>query len=201
MNKKTIITSLLTVVTLTMTAQEKLTPTTEEKVYDCGEVMPYFPGGDRALLEFVKNNLRYPDLAIEYGVKGRVIMTFKVDTIGQVSNIKPAKFLLRYDTLYMNRVPTGQQIALKQQIDSLLSKECIRVISLMPRWTPGSLFGETVSVKYNLPVQFNATDAERQTYFAQKNVQIREVKVTPKKERESVPTSTSRNGTTTGRSL
>lgn len=163
--------------------------------------MPYFPGGDRALLEFVKNNLRYPDLAIEYGVRGRVIMTFKVDTIGQVSNIKPAKFLLRYDTLYMNRVPTGQQIALKQQIDSLLSKECIRVISLMPRWTPGSLFGETVSVKYNLPVQFNATDAERQTYFAQKNVQIREVKVTPKKERESVPTSTSGNGTTTERSL
>ena len=147
---------------------EATPPTTEEKVYDCGEVMPYFPGGDRALLEFVRNNLRYPDLAMEYGVRGRVVMTFKVDTIGQVSNIKPARFLLRYDTLYMNRVPAGHQVALKQQIDSLLSKECTRILSLMPRWTPGSLFGETVSVKYSLPVQFNATDAERQTYLAQK---------------------------------
>lgn len=147
---------------------EATPPTTEEKVYDCGEVMPYFPGGDRALLEFVKNNLRYPDLAMEYGVRGRVVMTFKVDTIGQVSNIKPARFLLRYDTLYMNRVPAGHQVTLKQQIDSLLSKECTRILCLMPRWTPGSLFGETVSVKYSLPVQFNATDAERQTYLAQK---------------------------------
>jgi len=147
---------------------EATPPTTEEKVYDCGEVMPYFPGGDRALLEFVKNNLRYPDLAMEYGVRGRVVMTFKVDTIGQVSNIKPARFQLRYDTLYMNRVPAGHQVTLKQQIDSLLSKECTRILCLMPRWTPGSLFGETVSVKYSLPVQFNATDAERQTYLAQK---------------------------------
>lgn len=142
-------------------------PTTEETVYDCGEVMPQFPGGDRALKEFIENNLHYPDLAMEYGARGRVLMNFKVDSMGYVSNIKPIKYLLKYDTLYMNRVPAEQQMALKQQIDSLLGEEGIRILSLMPqRWTPGSLFGKNVSVKYALPITFNASDAERQTYLA-----------------------------------
>ena len=142
-------------------------PTTEETVYDCGEVMPQFPGGDRALKEFIENNLHYPDLAMEYGARGRVLMNFKVDSMGYVSNIKPIKYLLKYDTLYMNRVPAEQQMALKEQIDSLLGEEGIRILSLMPqRWTPGSLFGKNVSVKYALPITFNASDAERQTYLA-----------------------------------
>ena len=142
-------------------------PTTEETVYDCGEVMPQFPGGDRALKEFIENNLHYPDLAMEYGARGRVLMNFKVDSMGYVSNIKPIKYLLKYDTLYMDHVPVERQVALKEQIQSLMGKECIRILSLMPqRWTPGSLFGKNVSVKYALPITFNASDAERQTYLA-----------------------------------
>lgn len=139
--------------------------TAEEKVHDCGEITPYFPGGDRALQEFVKNNLRYPDLAMEYGVRGRVIMAFKVDSTGQASDFKPVKFLLSYDTLYMNRIPVERHSALKQQIDALLGEEGIRILSLMPRWTPGSVFGKAVSMKYYLPITFNVTDAERQTYL------------------------------------
>ena len=142
-------------------------PTTEETVYDCGEVMPQFPGGDRALKEFIENNLHYPDLAMEYGARGRVLMNFKVDSMGYVSNIKPIKYLLKYDTLYMDHVPVERQVALKEQIQSLMGEECIRILSLMPqRWTPGSLFGKNVSVKYALPITFNASDAERQTYLA-----------------------------------
>ena len=64
-------------------------PSKEDNALNCGEVMPYFPGGDRALLEFIKNNLHFPDLALEYGVKGRGIMTGKIDTIGQASDFKP----------------------------------------------------------------------------------------------------------------
>ncbi len=142
-------------------------PITEETVYDCGEVMPQFPGGDRALKEFIENNLHYPDLAMEYGARGRVLMNFKVDSMGYVSNIKPIKYLLKYDTLYMDHVPVERQVALKEQIQSLMGKECIRILSLMPqKWTPGSLFGKNVSVKYALPITFNASDAERQTYLA-----------------------------------
>lgn len=144
-------------------------PATETAVYDCGEVMPQFPGGERALMEFIKTNMHYPDLAMEYGARGRVIMNFLVDSTGYVSNIKPVRFFrITYDTLYMNRVPAEQQVVLKQQIDSLLGKECIRILSQMPKWTPGSLFGKNVSVKYNVPITFNATEAEREMYLAQK---------------------------------
>ena len=142
---------------------------TEETVYDCGEVMPQYPGGDRALKEFLKNNLRYPDLAMEYGVRGRVLMTMKIDSAGYVSNIRPAKYLLKYDTLRMSREPEERQVALKEQIKTLMGEESTRILSLMPqRWTPGSLFGKNVSVRYNVFIIFNATDAERETYLAQK---------------------------------
>ena len=146
--------------------------TTEETVYDCGEVMPQFPGGKRALMEFIKTNMHYPDLAMEYGARGRVVMNFLVDSTGCVSNIKPVRFFrMTYDTLYMNRVSIEQQVALKQQIDSLLGEESVRILCLMPKWTPGSLFGKNVSVRYNLPITFNATEAERETYLAQKQAE------------------------------
>ena len=142
---------------------------TEEAIYDCGESMPKYPGGDRALEEFIMNNLRYPDLAMEYGARGRVVMTFLVDSCGYVSNIKPLKYLLKYDTLYMNREPAEQQVALKEQIKTLIGEEGARILSLMPqRWAPANRFGKFVSVKYNVPIIFNVTDAERETYLAQK---------------------------------
>ena len=145
------------------------TPTTEETVYDCGEVMPQFPGGDRALLEFIKTNLKYPDLAMEYGARGRVIMSFLVDSCGYVSNIKPLKYLLKYDTLSINRLPAERQVALKEQIKTLIGEEGTRILSLMPqRWTPGSLFGKNRSVRYNVHIIFNATDAEREKYLTQR---------------------------------
>ena len=149
------------------------TPSTiETAVYDCGEVMPQYPGGKRALMEFIKTNMHYPDLAMEYGARGRVVMNFLVDSTGCVSNIKPIRFFrMTYDTLYMNRVAIEQQVALKQQIDSFLGKEGTRILSLMPRWTPGSQFGKNVSMRYGVSISFDATEAERETYLAQKQAE------------------------------
>ena len=149
------------------------TPSTiETVVYDCGEVMPQYPGGKRALMEFIKTNMHYPDLAMEYGARGRVVMNFLVDSTGCVSNIKPIRFFrMTYDTLYMNRVAIEQQVALKQQIDSFLGKEGTRILSLMPRWTPGSQFGKNVSMRYGVSISFDATEAERETYLAQKQAE------------------------------
>lgn len=142
---------------------------TKEAIYDCWESMPKYPGGDRALEEFVMNNLRYPDLAMEYGARGRVIMNFLVDSCGYVSNIKPLKYLLKYDTLCMSREPEERQVALKEQIQTLMGEEGTRILSLMPqRWAPANRFGKFVSVRYNVPIIFNITDAERETYLAQK---------------------------------
>jgi len=140
-----------------------------ETVYDCGEVMPCFPGGEQALRDFIKTNMRYPDLVMEYGAKGRVIMTFLIDSIGQLSNFKVVKYMrMSYDTLRLAQETEDRQQQIKEQIAQQLGEESIRILSMMPRWTPGSQFGRPVNVKYTLPIAFNVTDAERETYLAQK---------------------------------
>ena len=142
---------------------------TETAVFDCGEIMPSFPGGDRALMEFIRTNLHYPDLAMEYGATGRVITTFVVDSLGYTSNYKVAKIMkLEYDTLRLSQDSAERQEKLKEQIEQQLAEESIRILSLMPRWTPGNQFGRPVNVKYVVPVQFKATEEERQTFLAQR---------------------------------
>ena len=151
-------------------AQTAPSAATEEKVFDCGEVMPQFPGGDKALMEFLKTNLKYPDLAMEYGAKGRVITTFVVDSTGLVSNFKVMRYMrMSYDTLRLAQETEDRQQQIKEQIAQQLGEESIRILSLMPqKWTPGSMFGKNVSVRYTVPIIFNATDAERQAYLAQR---------------------------------
>lgn len=144
-------------------------PSAEAKVYDCGEIMPQFPGGDRALMEFIKSNIRYPDLAMEYGARGRVITTFTVDSLGYTSNYKVTKIMkLKYDTLRLSQESADRQQQLKQQIEQQLGEESLRILSLMPKWTPGNQFGHPVNVKYCVPVPFLATKEERQIFLAQR---------------------------------
>jgi hypothetical protein len=69
----------------------------------------------------------------------------------------------------MNCLPAEQQVALNEQIKTLIGEEGTRILSLMPqRWAPANRFGKFVSVRYNVPIIFNVTDAERETYLAQK---------------------------------
>lgn len=144
-------------------------PSAEAKVYDCEEIMPQFPGGDRALMEFIKSNLHYPDLAMEYGARGRVITTFMVDSLGYTSNYKVTKIMkLNYDTLRLSQESVDRQQQLKQQIEQQLGEESLRILSLMPKWTPGNQFGHPVNVKYCVPVPFLATEEERQIFLAQR---------------------------------
>lgn len=95
------------------------------------EVMPEFPGGERAVMDFVSNNLKYPEAAKEMNIQGKVYVKFAVNTDGKVSDI---------------------------QIVKGLSKECdnevLRVIRLMPDWKPGTLNGIPVKTYYTLPVKF-----------------------------------------------
>ena len=147
-------------------------PSAEAKVYDCGEIMPQFPGGDRALMEFIKSNIRYPDLAMEYGARGRVITTFTVDSLGYTSNYKVTKIMkLKYDTLRLSQESADRQQQLKQQIEQQLGEESLRILSLMPKWTPGNQFGHPVNVKYCVPVPFLATEEERQIFLAHTNLE------------------------------
>jgi len=119
------------------------------------------------LMEFIRTNLHYPDLAMEYGATGRVITTFVVDSLGYTSNYKVTKIMkLKYDTLRLSQESADRQQQLKEQIEQLLGEESIRILSLMPKWTPGNQFGQPVNVKYCVPVQFQATEEERQIFLA-----------------------------------
>lgn len=95
------------------------------------EKMPSFPGGETALFKYLGDNIKYPVIAQESGIQGRVICQFVVNRDGSIVDIEVVR-----------------------SVDKSLDAEAIRVISKMPRWTPGMQRGKTVRVKYTLPVNF-----------------------------------------------
>ena len=102
-----------------------------EKVFDVVEQMPSFPGGQSALLEWLSNNVKYPVVAQENGVQGRVVVSFVVERDGSITDVKVVR-----------------------GVDPSLDKEASRVVKAMPRWIPGKQNGSAVRVKYNVPVAF-----------------------------------------------
>jgi protein TonB len=103
----------------------------ESKVFDVVEQMPSFPGGNGALLEYLATHVKYPVVAQENGVQGRVIVSFVVERDGSITDVR-----------------------LVRSVDPSLDREAARVVSSMPRWTPGKQNGSAVRVKYNVPVMF-----------------------------------------------
>ena len=100
-------------------------------VFDVVEKMPSFPGGMKALFDYLKENTEYPAKAVKNKIQGRVIVQFTVDEKGRLSNIKVVK-----------------------SVDASLNAEAVRVVKSMPRWNPGMQNGKAVKVRYTLPVTF-----------------------------------------------
>lgn len=103
----------------------------ENKVFDVVEQMPSFPGGNSALMEYLHNNVKYPVVAQENGVQGRVVVSFVVEKDGSITDVKVVR-----------------------SVDPSLDREASRVVSSMPKWIPGKQNGSAVRVKYNVPVSF-----------------------------------------------
>jgi protein TonB len=109
-------------------------PIVEEEdnvVFQVVETMPSFPGGDQALFKFLGDNVKYPVIAQENGIQGRVICQFVVNRDGSIVDVEVVR-----------------------PVDPSLDKEAIRVIKSMPSWSPGKQRGKSVRVKYTLPVNF-----------------------------------------------
>jgi protein TonB len=100
-------------------------------VFQVVETMPAFPGGDQALFKFLGENVKYPVIAQENGIQGRVICQFVVNKDGSIVDVEVVR-----------------------PVDPSLDKEAIRVIKSMPNWSPGKQRGKSVRVKYTLPVNF-----------------------------------------------
>lgn len=109
---------------------ESVTP--PDEVFTVVEDMPEFPGGMSELMKFIADNIAYPEEAEKQNITGRVVIQFVVDKDGSIIEPKVVK-----------------------SVDPLLDAEALRVISKMPSWTPGKQRGETVRVKFTIPITFN----------------------------------------------
>lgn len=131
-------------------------------VFEICEEMPRFPGGDVELMQFLARNVKYPVAAEEYGVQGRVLAQFIVEKDGSITHARAIK---------ATNPATGQEIVVvayrpdmtEQQKKNAegqnaglqaLKDEAVRVVKLMPKWTPGKQNGQAVRVKFTIPVTF-----------------------------------------------
>lgn len=103
----------------------------DTQVFFIVEDMPEFPGGELALRSFIANAVKYPVIAQENGIQGKVYVTFVVGKDGSVSNATIAR-----------------------GVDPSLDKEALRVVNSLPKWKPGKQRGKPVNVSYTVPINF-----------------------------------------------
>ena len=103
----------------------------ENRIHVVVERMPEFPGGEAAMNQFINRTIRYPVIAQENGIQGRVVVQFVVNTDGKIVDVEVVR-----------------------GVEESLDKEAIRVVKAMPPWNPGRQGGKNVRVKYTLPIRF-----------------------------------------------
>ncbi len=103
----------------------------ENRIHVVVERMPEFPGGEAAMQQFIARSIRYPVIAQENGIQGRVVVQFVVNTDGKIVDVEVVR-----------------------GVEESLDREAIRVVKTMPPWTPGRQGGKAVRVKYTLPIRF-----------------------------------------------
>lgn len=106
-------------------------PTDTNEIYMVVEDSPQFPGGLQALLDYLHDNIKYPESCRRDSIQGRVIISFVVEKDGSINSAEIVK-------------------GVHEQLDA----EALRVIDAMPKWKPGKQRGKTVRVKYAIPVNF-----------------------------------------------
>jgi protein TonB len=104
----------------------------EKQVFMVVEQMPEYPGGEEALINYLSENLQYPEGAKESGVQGQVFVTFVVEKDGSISEVEVLRGL-----------------------GGGCDEEAVRVVEEMPKWKPGAQRGQPVRVQYNLPIKFS----------------------------------------------
>ena len=103
----------------------------DEEFFMVVENMPEFPGGDLGLMKFIQKNVRYPAIAKEYNITGKVYVSFIVDKQGNVTNVK-----------------------IVRGVDKNLDAEAVRVVSSLPKYKPGKQRGKAVRVMFTIPINF-----------------------------------------------
>jgi len=103
----------------------------DDEVFMVVENMPEFPGGDLGLMKYIQKNVKYPPIAKEYNITGKVYISFVVDKSGSVTNVKVVR-----------------------GVDKNLDAEAVRVIKSLPKYKPGKQRGKAVKVMFTVPINF-----------------------------------------------
>ncbi|MBO97342.1 MAG: energy transducer TonB [Flavobacteriales bacterium] len=103
----------------------------DEEFFMVVENMPEFPGGDLGLMKYIQKNVRYPAIAKEYNITGKVYISFIVDKQGNVTNVKVVR-----------------------GVDKNLDEEAVRVVKSLPKYKPGKQRGKPVRVMFTIPINF-----------------------------------------------
>ncbi len=111
--------------------EEEVVDKQETEIFQIVEDQPDFPGGDESRMKFLQENIKYPQIANESGIEGRVILTFVVEKNGNITDIKVLK-----------------------DIGGGCGEEAVRVAKIMPKWKPGKQRGKAVRVQFNMPIMF-----------------------------------------------
>ena len=102
-----------------------------DEVFMSVDKMPFFPGGEAALMTYVRDNISYPPEAADKNIQGRVLVQFVVDSTGQVGDVRVVR-----------------------SVDAELDREAVRVVETLPKFIPGRQSGRPVNVWYTLPINF-----------------------------------------------
>tara|TARA_B100001758_G_C18367454_1_gene589353 strand:+ start:517 stop:1170 length:654 start_codon:yes stop_codon:yes gene_type:complete len=103
----------------------------DEEFFMVVENMPEFPGGDLGLMKYIQKNVKYPPIAKEYNITGKVYVSFIVDKSGNVTNVK-----------------------IVRGVDKNLDAEAVRVVKSLPKYKPGKQRGKAVRVMFTIPINF-----------------------------------------------
>jgi protein TonB len=112
-------------------ATEEIDEEDDEEFFMVVENMPEFPGGDLGLMKYIQKNVKYPAIAKEYNITGKVYVSFIVDRSGSVTNVK-----------------------IVRGVDKNLDAEAMRVVKSLPKYKPGKQRGKAVRVMFTIPINF-----------------------------------------------
>ena len=115
--------------------EEVIQESAPQEIFTIVEESPSFPDGEEGRRKFLMDNVKYPDLARDNNIQGTVYVAFVVEPDGSISNIQILK-----------------------SIGAGCDEEAIRVVKLMPKWTPGRQRGKNVRVKISMPIKFVVVD-------------------------------------------
>ncbi len=118
---------------------------------------PEYPGGMRAMLTYLSQNVRYPARAANYGIEGQTIIGFVVEKDGSTSDftVNSNRLTTRRQTAPFLKLGNDERQRLQEESLEAFAEEALRVVKSMPKWAPGVRYGQPVRVRYSLPVNFS----------------------------------------------